>query len=107
MSVGVAHDKVKECIEVMKEQVERIAKGDFSDELLLITKQLTKDSLYSGQDYLYYKIQQEYMSLVLNNPFDIEQTCAKIDAITKEDIMEVFKGLKYQMTMTIGKDEVC
>lgn len=107
MSVGVAHDKVKECIEVMKEQVNRIANGDFSDELLLITKQMYKDSLYSAQDYLYYMISQEYMSIVLNKAFDIEKACANIDAITKEEMMEVFKGLKYQMTMTIGKGKTC
>ena len=50
VSTGIEHQNIDQTIQLIKEQFERCKKGEFSDELISVTKKMIINSLKASRD---------------------------------------------------------
>ncbi|MGL5540584.1 MAG: EF-P 5-aminopentanol modification-associated protein YfmF [Erysipelotrichaceae bacterium] len=105
ISTGVEDANIAQTIALIQEQVERIQKGDFSEELLDVTKKMMINTFQGIHDDANSILQMTYQSKLVGKPLFDEHTIAAIHAITKEEVVEVANRLQHLVTYVLTKDE--
>jgi len=90
---GIEINNYDKAIKIIKEQLEDMKNGKFSDEDINNAKELLLASLNSVQDEQASEISYYMTQELSDNPCNIEQTCKKVKEVSKEQIIEAAKNM--------------
>ncbi len=90
---GIAIDSEKQAISIIKKQLKRLAKGDFSEENIEAAKEYYLTALDDMMESAVQLISSYYMMDLLGTD-DIETKRQKIQAVTKEEVIAVANKVK-------------
>lgn len=102
---GVENEHTDQAIDVIHEQFERIASGDFKDELLAVSKTMIINSLNASKDSMPSIIAQLYQNQVLNQELSIDERIALIQAVEREDVERVFKKCRHCLSFVVCQED--
>ena len=70
VTTGIEKEHIDEVIELIREQIDVICQGNFSDELLEVSRKMIINSIKSGRDNMNTLMAQEYQNILLNREWD-------------------------------------
>lgn len=105
ISTGVKDENIKQTIELIEAQVERLKNGEFTEELLEVTKRMMVNTFKGINDDPNSTINLGYQSLLSGVELYNEQTTALINKVTKEDVVKAANQLGHVLTFVLTKDE--
>ena len=105
VTTGIEKEHIDEVIELIREQIDVICQGDFSDELLEISRKMIINSIKSGRDNMNTLMAQEYQNILLNREWDTKIMIEHISKVTKEDVCEVMQLCKEKMVFVLTKED--
>lgn len=107
MSTGVEHENVERTIKLVKEQLKRCQNGEFSDELMEMTKKMMINGLKTSLDDMNSIAAYAYNNSLLNRNLSIEENIERIHSVKREDVLKVFNQLQLVTTFVLsGKESV-
>ena len=102
VSTGIEHQNIDQTIQLIKEQFERCKKGEFSDELISVTKKMIINSLKASRDDMNSMMSYAYNNSLLNRELNIE----RISNVSKEAILKAFNACELLATVVLtGKEK--
>ena len=90
---------------IEKEHIDVICQGNFSDELLEVSRKMIINSIKSGRDNMNTLMAQEYQNILLNREWDTKIMIEHISKVTKEDVCEVMQLCKEKMVFVLTKED--
>lgn len=104
MMSGIEIDKFDEAVEIMRKQLEMLREGEISDRELAQTKASLKNQLLETNDNARTIIDFSYNSELTGRKRTLEAMLAKIESVTKEDVINVAKKVEID-TIYFLRDE--
>lgn len=105
VSTGIEHQNIDKTIKLIKEQFNRCQNGDFSDELIDVTKKMIVNSLKTSRDDMNSIISYAYNNSLLERELTIEENIDRISNVSKESIVEAFNSCELLTTVVLtGKE---
>ncbi len=86
---GIDNKNYDQAVSIIKEQMNAMNAGDFSDEELEQTKAVIKNQLLETIDKSRGMVEILYHNVVSKAVFSLDEWISKMDAVTKEDIIKV------------------
>ncbi len=83
---GIDSKNYQQAVDIIKEQMEAMKKGDFSDEELAQTKAVIKNQLLETMDTARGTIEILYHNVVAGKNISVDEWLTRVDETTKEDI---------------------
>lgn len=105
VTTGIEKEHIDEVIELIREQIDVICQGNFSDELLEVSRKMIINSIKSGRDNMNTLMAQEYQNILLNREWDTKIMIEHISKVTKEDVCEVMQLCKEKMVFVLTKED--
>jgi hypothetical protein len=94
LMAGVAPEQVNAACEAMHAQVEKMASGDFSDQLLKRALQMTETSIRSSGDDLGSMLQRQIAGMAHGRTLGTADMLSMLTGIGREDIRQIAACLK-------------
>lgn len=94
INTGIEKKEVNRVIDLIKEQLQRVQKGDFSDDLLQTSKEMMINAILSAHDDASSLINFGYQNALLNRNQSIDETIERINAATKSEVIQAFAEVK-------------
>lgn len=85
---GIDSKNYQQAVDIIKEQMEAMKKGDFSDEELAQTKAVIKNQLLETMDTARGTIEILYHNVVAGKNITVDEWLQRVDETTKEDIVK-------------------
>lgn len=85
---GIDSKNYQQAVDIIKEQMEAMKKGDFSDEELAQTKAVIKNQLLETMDTARGTIEILYHNVVAGKNISVDEWLTRVDETTKEDIVK-------------------
>ncbi|MEG0313767.1 MAG: pitrilysin family protein [Erysipelotrichaceae bacterium] len=101
VTTGVESKNIDKTIELVKQQMERMKVGDFSDELLETAKKLQINILMNIQDNQNSLLGRALHDEICERKLSINEEIESIKNISREDIIKAFEGLKLLNTYVL------
>lgn len=103
---GIDQTQAKRVEQIILDELNAVRKGDFSEEALQQTKELLKNSLYQSEDNASSMIEKNYASkLVSEKQIEIEEWANEIEAVTRQDIIDVAERVQLRAKfLLVGKE---
>ena len=106
VAAGIEIDKYNEARSLILKQVEDIKNGEITEEEIKDAKSYLTNSYKSFYDDQSAIINFDMGQTLLNNENTIDECIAKINAVSKEEIIEIANKLDLQLTYFLtGKEE--
>lgn len=102
---GVENEHIDQAIDVIHEQFECIASGNFKDDLLAVSKTMIINSLKASKDSMPSIIAQLYQNQVLKQELSIDERIARIQAVEREDVVRVFKKCRHCLSFVVCQED--
>ncbi|MEG2685215.1 MAG: insulinase family protein [Erysipelotrichaceae bacterium] len=94
VTTGVESKNIDKTIELVKQQMERMKAGDFSDELLETAKKLQTNTLMNMLDNQNSLLARALHDEICERNLSVKEEIEMINNISREDIIDAFKDLK-------------
>ncbi|XMB66569.1 pitrilysin family protein [Mycoplasmatota bacterium zrk1] len=91
---GINADTYENAYKIISEQIEKLKKGDFSDQLLHNVKKSLVNDILEMMDRQATLISKAYQDILIGREFGIETMIETIENITREDIMSAASRIK-------------
>lgn len=105
---GIEHSNYEKCVTIIKEQMEAMKKGEFTEQEISQTKAVIHNQLLETIDTPRGLVEVLYHNVISNTKRTIEEWLNKIEAVTKEEIIAVGQKIEldtiYFLTGTEGKE---
>ncbi len=99
VQTGIDVQKVDQVREIIALQLEEMQAGNFTDESISQTKEMLKNQLFQSEDNPGSVIERIYaLELAKGKILSIDEWVARIEKVTKEDIIEVANKVKLKAT---------
>lgn len=99
VQTGIDVQKVDQVKEIIALQLKEMQAGNFTDESISQTKEMLKNQLFQSEDNAGAVIERIYaLQLAKGNVLSIDEWVARIEKVTKEDIIEVANQVKLKAT---------
>lgn len=85
---GIEFNNFEKTIDIVKQQLEEIKNGNFTDEDMEISKKSIKSSTESIKDSIFLISEYFFSQILSEDNRDFEEILSDIDSVTKEEIME-------------------
>jgi predicted Zn-dependent peptidase len=105
ISSGVDTENVDEALRLIEENVEAMRAGRFSDEEIDMAKKSIVSSTRSISDYPNSFINYYYGHTILESSFDLDRKLDRIQAVTREEIMEAANTFALDTISVIKKED--
>ena len=106
IAAGIEIDKYDEAYSLILKQVEDIKNGEITEEEIKDAKSYLTNSYKSFYDEQAAIINFDMGQTLLNNEDSIDECIAKINAVTKEDVIKIANKIELQLTYFLtGKEE--
>lgn len=106
VQAGIDQKEAKHVEDIIHMQLEDIRQGDFSDESMMQTKEMLKNSLIQSEDSAGTMIERQYISQLISQELDLGIWLEKIDKVTRKDVMEIAENIEKQATFLLkGKEK--
>ncbi|MFC0471994.1 EF-P 5-aminopentanol modification-associated protein YfmF [Halalkalibacter kiskunsagensis] len=103
---GIEFSKYDRAVEIIKEQFEAMKQGDFTEAEVEQTKAMLKNQLLETADVARGFVELSYHQVVSGKKRSIDEWLQQIDAVTKEDIVQVARKVKLDTIYFLkGKEE--
>ncbi|WP_035663670.1 EF-P 5-aminopentanol modification-associated protein YfmF [Halalkalibacter akibai] len=103
---GIEFNKYDRAVEIIKEQFEAMKKGDFTDAEVEQTKAMLKNQILETADVARGLVEISYHQVVSGKKRSISEWMTEIDAVTKEDIVNVAQKVRLDTIYFLtGKEE--
>ncbi|MFV0381852.1 MAG: EF-P 5-aminopentanol modification-associated protein YfmF [Breznakia sp.] len=106
ISTGIDPNNLEKTIALIHEQVEKVRKGDFSEQLLETTKRVLMNSLKNTKDDSNAYINMAYRSMLLHSENTIDDYIKMIESVGKEEIMEKMRQCELLGKVIVQKENV-
>ncbi|MEW4283649.1 EF-P 5-aminopentanol modification-associated protein YfmF [Priestia koreensis] len=90
---GIEVNKYDQAVTIIKEQMEAMKKGDFTDEEVAQTKAVIHNQLLETVDTARGLVEIMYHNELTNQDISIEEYLKRIDAVSKQEIIKVAEGI--------------
>ena len=105
ITTGIQRENVNTTIQLIKEQIEYCKDGNYSDELIDVTKTMLVNSLQTSLDESSSLIGYAYSNALLRREYPIEKNIQDVLDVTREQLTEVFNKIKYAGSFVLyGKE---
>lgn len=105
VTTGIDRCKVDEVKELIELQRQRVAQGDFDDEMCSTAKEMLINSILASQDDPSALINLGYQNVLLDRDESIESMQEKIQQVTREQIMQVFEKIAPKAIFVLKQKE--
>lgn len=105
VNAGIETKDYQKTVDLINEQLSRIQTGDFSDDLIEITKMMLENSLIKSNDEAMNIIALRYNRDITHKEETNEQYIQKLNAVSKEDIIRVSKKVKLNTIFLLARKE--
>ena len=105
VQTGMDKENVELAEELIHSQLIRLQQNDFSDELLLTTKEMLKNGLLTIEDSVSSLIGLGYQSVLLDKEQTLQYFIEQIDKVTREDVVRIAKILQLQYTFVLEQED--
>ncbi len=105
ITTGIEQNNLEETISLIKQQFERVCKGDFGEELLNTTKRLIISSLKSSEDHMNSLMAFKYQNILLEKNHKIQDIIKCVNDVTKVDIVSAISKCLYKGTVILRKED--
>lgn len=85
---GIEFDNFEKTIDIIKEQIEEIKNGNFTDEDIDVSKKSIKSSTESIKDSIFLISEYFFSQILSEDNRSLEQVLNDIDSVTREEIIE-------------------
>jgi len=106
ITAGVDTANVQQAAELSMEQVRRIQRGEFSDELLDSAKRLWSQEVETVFDTNSGTALKTIHDWALNRPLSVREAIEQVQQVTKQDVMEAAKSLTLDTVFAFSPKEV-
>ncbi|MFE8695117.1 EF-P 5-aminopentanol modification-associated protein YfmF [Cytobacillus sp. FJAT-53684] len=104
---GIDNKNYDQAIEIIHKQMDAMINGDFSEEEIEQTKAVIKNQLLETVDTSRGMVEVLYHNVVSKKDISLEEWMAKMDAVTKEEIVAVAKKVNLDTIYFLtGKEEM-
>jgi predicted Zn-dependent peptidase len=86
---GIDNSNFDQAVSIIKEQMEAMKNGDFSDDDLIQTKAVIKNQLLETLDTARGMVEILYHNVVAGQAIQLDEWLERIDQVTKEDVVKV------------------
>jgi len=90
---GIEFENFEKTIDIIKEQIEEIQKGNFSEDDIEISKESLKSSTRSIKDSIFLISEYFFSQILSNDKRTLDEVIADIDKVTKGEIVEAMSKL--------------
>lgn len=106
IDAGVRLDSIDQAVDISIAQVDRLLKGDFTDELFISAKKMLIDSMYKTDDSNRRMIVSHYRNIILKENFTTLDLIEIVSKINRSDIVRLAKKLELNTIYKLvrGKD---
>lgn len=91
---GIDHQNYDKAVSIIHDQLKAMQSGDFTEEILAQTKAVLKNQLLETIDNARGMVEILYHNVVAKKNITIDTWFEKVDAVTKEDVVNVAKNIK-------------
>jgi predicted Zn-dependent peptidase len=91
---GIEFANYERAVQIIKEQMEEMRNGNFTDEEISQTKSVIKNQLLETVDNARGAVELLYHNVIANTSVPFEETLRNIEDVTKEQIIEVAKKIE-------------
>lgn len=105
VTTGVEKEDIDKTIDLIRKQFELLCAGDFTEELLNVSKQMIVNSLKASKDAMNSLIALEYQNAVLNRSYKTEDVIAQIERVTRDDVIRAIRKCEEKLTFVLTKEE--
>jgi predicted Zn-dependent peptidase len=106
ITAGVDANNVQQAAKLSLEQVDRIQRGEFSDELLESAKRLWAQEVETVFDTNSGTALKMIHDWALNRPLSVRDAIEQVQQVTKKDVMEAAKSLSLDTVFAYSPKEV-
>lgn len=103
---GIDHQNYDKALSIIHEQMKAMQSGDFTDEILSQTKAVLKNQLLETIDNARGMVEILYHNVVAKQNITLDMWFEKVDAVTKEDVMNVANNIKLDTIYFLTGTEV-
>lgn len=105
ITTGVEMENLDKAIALIKEQVEKVKSGNFTDEHLNVSKTMIINSLKASKDAMNSLIALKYQNVLCGRNRTIETIIEEIENVTKEDVVAAIANCECKGIFVLtGKD---
>lgn len=90
---GIEFENFEKTIDIIKEQIEEIQRGNFTMNDIEISKESLKSSTMSIKDSIFLISEYFFSQILSNDNRSLEEVLEDIDRVTKEDVVEAMSRL--------------
>lgn len=101
ISAGVHAEFLEEAVKDIREQVERLAQGDFSQRIFESSKQLVRSRLLSIADNMEHLLLFKRNSITSGRNLDISDSLRLLEDVSPEDVIRIAKQLRPATTYVL------
>ena len=105
VTTGVEKEHIDKTISLIRKQFQRICEGDFTADLLEVSKQMIVNSLKASKDSMNSLIALQYQNVLLDRQWNTEDIIERIQAIRHEDILRAMQACELKMTFVLTKED--
>lgn len=102
---GIAPDQYEKAKEIILEQMEQMRNGEFTEQQVEETKEMTINQLKETLDNPQGMIELHYQSVLAHSNKVPEDLISDVKQVTKEDVLEVSKKIILNMTYLLTSEE--
>ncbi|MFC4387459.1 EF-P 5-aminopentanol modification-associated protein YfmF [Gracilibacillus marinus] len=102
---GIAPNQYEKAKEIILEQMEQMRSGQFTEEQVEETKEMTINQLKETLDNPQGMIELHYQSVLANSDKSPEDLIADVKRVTKQDVLDVSKKIVLNMTYLLTSEE--
>ncbi len=106
VQTGIDVDKVDLVLSLIQEQLQHLQKHEFTDELVVTTKEMLKNGLLTIEDSVSSLIGLGYQNRLLHNNQSLTDFIAGIDQVSSDDLIRVANQLQLQYTFVLEQENV-
>ena len=103
---GIENENYKQALDIIKEQFTLMQQGDFTEDELQQTKAVVKNQLLETIDVPRGLVEILYHNVIAKTKISLDEWLEKTETITKEEIVDVAKGIQLDTIYFLTGTEV-
>lgn len=105
VTTGIEKENIEKTRKLILKQFESIKQGNFTDELMEVSKTMIINSLRASDDAMNSLIALAYQNTLLKRDYTSEDIIACIRKVTRADVIEVFSRCELKQTLIVTKED--
>lgn len=106
---GIEIEDYQKALDIIREQIEMLKKGEFDDEIIDMTKRAMTNDIQELQDSLGGVVEYYYITGLSHKVFSVEEYLNNIQNVTREQIIQAAKNIKedtvFYLSGEVSQDE--